>query len=33
MAGSPQVQVIRVVLKIAGKALLDGTFDREIARE
>jgi hypothetical protein len=30
---SLQVQVIRIVMKIAGKALLDGSLDREIARE
>ena len=27
------LQVIRIVVKIAGKALLDGSLDREIARE
>jgi hypothetical protein len=30
---SLQVQVIRIVVKIAGKALLDGSLDREIVRE
>ena len=30
---SLQVQVIRIVVRIAGKALLDGSLDREIARE
>jgi hypothetical protein len=30
---SLQVQVIRIVVKIAGKALLDGSLDRETARE
>jgi hypothetical protein len=28
-----QVQVTRIVAKIAGKALLDGSLDREIVRE
>jgi hypothetical protein len=27
------MQVIRIVVKIAGKALLDGSLDREIVRE
>jgi hypothetical protein len=30
---SLQVQVTRIVAKIAGKALLDGSLDREIVRE
>ena len=30
---SLQVQVIRILVKIAGKALLEGSLDREIARE
>lgn len=30
---SLQVQVMRIILIIAGKALLDGSLDREIARE
>jgi hypothetical protein len=30
---SLQVQVMRIIVKIAGKALLDGSLDREIARE
>jgi hypothetical protein len=30
---SLQVQVIRVVMRIAGKALLNGSLDREVARE
>jgi hypothetical protein len=30
---SLQVQVMRIVVKIAGKALLDGSLGREIARE
>jgi hypothetical protein len=30
---SLQVRVIRIVVKIAGKALLDGSLDRDVARE
>jgi hypothetical protein len=30
---SLQVQVMRIILIVAGKALLDGSLDREIARE
>jgi hypothetical protein len=30
---SQQVQVIRIVVKIAGTALLDGSLDREIVGE
>ena len=30
---SMKVQVVRIILMIAGKALLDGNLDREIARE
>jgi hypothetical protein len=28
-----KVQVVRIILIIVGKALLDGSLDREIARE
>jgi hypothetical protein len=30
---SLHAQVLRIVVKIAGKALLDGSLDREIARQ
>jgi hypothetical protein len=30
---SMKMQVVRIILKIAGKALLNGSLDREIARE